>query len=195
MPRILRHSIGGIVVRTPVNHNHKMSIYPCCIQNKQYYAIGRVLRVRSATFLESPLSILYAFFVILIHPIPLVRDFYYRNRYQGPSAGGHLLPACDDYAARLSTLTNQKRGCPTSRAFREVGYRAADTGVLPMLRRRRPYPPKNATRRNRPFPFPSSEIILGLVRKTGSRSTESIAGRPILPLTSASDTSPRPRLS
>ena len=48
-------------------------------------------------------------------------------------AGGHLLPACDDYAARLSTLTNQKRGCPTSRAFREVGRRAADTGVLPML--------------------------------------------------------------
>jgi len=43
-------------------------------------------------------------------------------------AGGHLLPACDDYAARLSTLTNQKRGCPTSRAFREVGHRAADTG-------------------------------------------------------------------
>jgi len=77
-------------------------------------------------------------------------------------------PACDDYAARLSTLTNQKRGCPTSRAFREVGYRAADTGASPHATPPAAVSPKNATRRNRHrSPAPHRTNPFGECREPG----------------------------
>jgi len=108
-------------------------------------------------------------------------------------------PACDDYAARLSTLTNQKRGAPLLALFEKWAIAPPTPELLPMLRRRRPYPLRTHKTESHRSPAPTEPTRLANVanRAIGynrrvSQSTRQVPYKMVASMSRSTRRSPAP---